>query len=742
MASPLSLSCLLLLALALASRASAQLQCFDQPPPLDDTVHALRTADADEARTAALCHVACLNFVVGPPGGGGGGACDNGTCPDGSACIDGACPNTTASDQEVVNGTVDGTIPTGGGNGTNVTNMDGGGGGGTMPGVWELNCNALQKYLDCRTGCIQQSVGNCGACRQRCEDICQFSDCFGIDGNGCGVGCNRGNCDYGCEQHSSIAPVELMEPMELPVLERIDSQELIYNLQISDELDMFLMVENPSVVFRIETEPGELVYHWMVDIATNFPDAMITDYLLDLNTYDELNSVRVSFAIATQSGFSGYSGSTEVDLPGRCVAQALASTQVSITDERDRRAGYFNHHVLNVSWCPTQCTEGVQHYEITKKGCGGTVSTTVNSTDSSVLIQDEDRGFLTLPCTADVEIRTILRDGTPQTVTKSRRLVVDRFPKLMFSCPLKYDGTTGRYEVDFQFTAPLSDATLSNIEFFTIRYDGYVEGETVSFPVVKNPSFNIPAKVGKKVYGSRIQLEQFTEMGRFYRISASSFWEQSHSGLPAIEENCELDADAPPPSPIENITVTVVDTQEVSGSEGSLDVTAIVRFEFEKPELQYQGREISYQAYFGDRPLNPTEDSNSVARVEPLRGAVDGSFSGVSGSETTGFLQIRSWQFEDFPSKWSEPVTVMVIVLRRPDPVNNIDTLFEEVDIEYREGVPVLLLKGRVMWDESEPPGEEVSLEYRCEIGPDFIQEPVSCVKVLRGVDVDLMCSH
>jgi hypothetical protein len=107
-----------------------------------------------------------------------------------------------------------------------------------------------------------------------------------------------------------------MEPMELPVLERIDSQELIYNLQISDELDMFLMVENPSVVFRIETEPGELVYHWMVDIATNFPDAMITDYLLDLNTYDELNSVRVSFAIATQSGFSGYSGSTEVDLPG------------------------------------------------------------------------------------------------------------------------------------------------------------------------------------------------------------------------------------------------------------------------------------------------------------------------------------------------------------------------------------------------------------------------------------------
>ena len=54
--------------LALVSSALSQ-DCsgFDgelQPSSLSDTVHQLTTVEASEARTAALCHVACLEFVI------------------------------------------------------------------------------------------------------------------------------------------------------------------------------------------------------------------------------------------------------------------------------------------------------------------------------------------------------------------------------------------------------------------------------------------------------------------------------------------------------------------------------------------------------------------------------------------------------------------------------------------------------------------------------------------------------
>ena len=34
---------------------------------------------------------------------------------------------------------------------------------------------------------------------------------------------------------------------------------------------------------------------------------------------------------------------------------ALTDGQVSVTHERDTRAGFFNHPVITVSWCPTTC---------------------------------------------------------------------------------------------------------------------------------------------------------------------------------------------------------------------------------------------------------------------------------------------------------------------------------------------------------------------------------------------------
>ena len=34
---------------------------------------------------------------------------------------------------------------------------------------------------------------------------------------------------------------------------------------------------------------------------------------------------------------------------------ALTDGQVSVVFERDTRAGFFNHPVMTVSWCPTTC---------------------------------------------------------------------------------------------------------------------------------------------------------------------------------------------------------------------------------------------------------------------------------------------------------------------------------------------------------------------------------------------------
>ena len=77
----------------------------------------------------------------------------------------------------------------------------------------------------------------------------------------------------------------------------------------------------------------------------------------------------------------------------------MTEDQVSFTSERDTRAGFFNHPVLNVTWCPTSCKtvllyasglephliittpgpEGVLNYTVTRTNCAEEVSETVNS---------------------------------------------------------------------------------------------------------------------------------------------------------------------------------------------------------------------------------------------------------------------------------------------------------------------------------------------------------------------------
>ena len=72
MASPFAPTLLLLLhsICALTAQVSSQLDCpsesyaaLPETSSLSDTVHLLRTDSAEEARHAALCHVACVSFT-------------------------------------------------------------------------------------------------------------------------------------------------------------------------------------------------------------------------------------------------------------------------------------------------------------------------------------------------------------------------------------------------------------------------------------------------------------------------------------------------------------------------------------------------------------------------------------------------------------------------------------------------------------------------------------------------------
>ena len=39
----------------------------------------------------------------------------------------------------------------------------------------------------------------------------------------------------------------------------------------------------------------------------------------------------------------------------QCVVLALTEDQVTLAYDRDERAGFFTHYVLNVSWCLSSC---------------------------------------------------------------------------------------------------------------------------------------------------------------------------------------------------------------------------------------------------------------------------------------------------------------------------------------------------------------------------------------------------
>ena len=99
----------------------------------------------------------------------------------------------------------------------------------------------------------------------------------------------------------------------------------IYDVSIPSERDMF-MEDKPSLVYRIETQPGQYVYQWKVEIDYGLPAVILTEFLLDLSAFIG-TSVNVSFAYATLSGLSAYSDPTEIVSPSDGVHRILTNSQ-------------------------------------------------------------------------------------------------------------------------------------------------------------------------------------------------------------------------------------------------------------------------------------------------------------------------------------------------------------------------------------------------------------------------------
>ena len=108
----------------------------------------------------------------------------------------------------------------------------------------------------------------------------------------------------------------LPKPMNAPVLTRVVDNQQIYDVGIPIEIEL-QVYDNPSLVFRIkdQSQPGEYVYQWMVDVMFNLPEITMMEYLLDLASYSG-QSINISYAFVTSMGLSEYSESAMIQVPG------------------------------------------------------------------------------------------------------------------------------------------------------------------------------------------------------------------------------------------------------------------------------------------------------------------------------------------------------------------------------------------------------------------------------------------
>ena len=97
-------------------------------------------------------------------------------------------------------------------------------------------------------------------------------------------------------------------------------------------------------MYRIETQPGQYVYQWKVEIDFGLPVVNLTEFLIDLKPYSG-TTVNVSFAYATLSGLSAYSDPTEIGLFREVVPVSPSdSVHRIVTDNQDKAEnGGFCH---------------------------------------------------------------------------------------------------------------------------------------------------------------------------------------------------------------------------------------------------------------------------------------------------------------------------------------------------------------------------------------------------------------
>ena len=115
--------------------------------------------------------------------------------------------------------------------------------------------------------------------------------------------------------YTYIIPITagLPKPVNPPVLTRLMDNQEIYDVGNLSKIE----TDNPSLVFRIEdqSQPGEYVYQWMVDVMFDLPEITMMEYILNLNAFTG-RSLNISYAFATDMGLSEYSESAIVEVPG------------------------------------------------------------------------------------------------------------------------------------------------------------------------------------------------------------------------------------------------------------------------------------------------------------------------------------------------------------------------------------------------------------------------------------------
>ena len=146
----------------------------------------------------------------------------------------------------------------------------------------------------------------------------------------------------------------------------------MYDVFIPEELELFKS-EHPSLVFRIEdqSQPGEYVYQWMVDVIFELPIVTMVEYMLDLSSYIR-QTVNVSYAFATNMSFSEYSESVEIHVSVTGLVSPSDSGHLLVTESEEE--------AVKTAYCHVTCI----NYIFEKEDCN--INCTGNQTETSVRI--------------------------------------------------------------------------------------------------------------------------------------------------------------------------------------------------------------------------------------------------------------------------------------------------------------------------------------------------------------------